>query len=41
MATIITAHMTNVRINSMTPHACILGMAISIPMSVVFMSMAR
>jgi hypothetical protein len=35
MATIITAHMTNVRAKSVTPQACIRGIAISIPMSCI------
>jgi hypothetical protein len=41
MATIITAHMTNVRANSEAPQACIRGMAISVAMSMCCISEAR
>jgi hypothetical protein len=40
MATIITAHMTNMRTKSTAPQDCIWGIAISIPMS-MFMPQAR
>jgi hypothetical protein len=41
VATIITAHMTNVRAKSATPQAIIRGMAISVPMFMFCMSEAR
>jgi hypothetical protein len=41
IATIMTAHMTNVRTTSRTPQACIWGMAIAIAPSMVGMPHAR
>jgi hypothetical protein len=41
MATIITAHMTNVRTKSLVSQACIWGMAISVAISMFCISEAR
>jgi ABC-type glucose/galactose transport system permease subunit len=41
MATIITAHMTYVREKSLTPQACIRGMAISVTVSMFCISAAK
>jgi hypothetical protein len=41
MATIITAHMTNVRAKSVTLQACVWGMTISVAKSMLCISEAR